>query len=265
MDDQPPEVIAILDWWKSRVCEVFENKLRGVFLFGSVALGEFAPKWSDIDTCIVVTAPVGDMQAEAMCASMAEMDERFRQQEADGWRSPQTVQGAIITPQQAAEIGHTETCFYARGSRGVHAHCDPFSAFDRYQLAHHRRLLWGNDVYFAPPSRKDLIEMAVRDMNLFSAVAKAPETYSPIMLAGMLHWAARSLVFWRDGRLLSKSAALKSEIVRNSSLAKAFGLALKVRDQGSARAVAHSDALREVFRDFGPLILAEHEQVLRVV
>ena len=258
----PSEVAAILDWWMPRVCEVFKDDAQGIFLFGGLALGEFAPGWSDVDTYVVVSDPVRSEQAEAMNDMLSEMDERFLEQRADGWRSGQAVQGAVVTSQQAAEVGRAEECFYAWGSKGVHKHCDPFSAFDRYQLAHHRKLIWGNDVYFAAPSREALVDMTVEGMDLFSDAAEAPEKHGPIMLAGLLHWAARSLAFWRDGVLLPKSAALKHEIARSSPFAAAFGLALDVREQGSACAGEYEEALRDVFRESGQAINAEHERIL---
>jgi hypothetical protein len=260
--DLPAEVTAILDWWRPRVCEVFGDELQGVFLFGGLALGEFAPGWSDVDTYLIVGSPVTAEQADAMNAMLAEMDERFINHGAEGWRSGQAVQGAVVTSGQAAEVGRAEECFYAWGSKGVHKHCDPFSAFDRYQLAHHRKLIWGDDVYFAPPSREALVEMTVEGMNLFGDAAEGPGKHGPIMLAGLLHWVARSFVFWRDCVLVAKSAALRQEIDRGSPFADVFSLALDVREQGSASAAEHEEALRKVFRESGRAINAEHERIL---
>ena len=70
---------------------------------------------------------------------------------------------------------------------------------------------------------------------------------SAIWLAGMLHWAARSLVFWRDGTMLSKSASLEHEIARGSSFADAFQLALQIRREGSAVAARHHSELERYY------------------
>lgn len=259
----PSEVASILDWWLPRVCGVFDNHLRSVFLFGGVALGEFAPGWSDVDTYLIVREPVTREQAEEMNAILAEMDERFLKQGANGWQSGQAVQGAVVTMEQAAEVGRAEMCFYAWGSQGTREHCDPFSAFDRYMLAHHRKLLWGEDVSVAPPSRQALVEMTLETLESFFADAgRTADTQGPIMLAGLLHWAARSLVFWRDGVMLAKSAALRHESDSGSPFADAFQLALDVREKGSAHASTYDTALRDAFRTIGQPFYAEHKNIL---
>ena len=127
--DLPPEVVSILDWWMPRVRSIFDRDLRSILLFGGIALGEFAPGWSDVDTYCIVRNPVTHDQANAMNAILAEMDDRFVKQAADGWRSGQAVQGAVITPDQAAQPGRADLCFYAWSSHGVHKPCDPLSAF----------------------------------------------------------------------------------------------------------------------------------------
>lgn len=63
----------------------------------------------------------------------------------------------------------------------------------------------------------------------------------------MLHWAARSLVFWRDGAMLSKSAALEHEIAHGSPFAAAFQTALMVRREGSAVATRYHPELRRYY------------------
>jgi hypothetical protein len=263
LPDLPREVSAILDWWLPRVHHSFEGHLESIALFGGLALGEFAPGWSDVDTCIIVRTPVSDAQASAMNAILAEMDERFVQQRDAGWRSGQGVQGAVITAAQAAEPGRAEMCFYAWSAQGVHTSCDPFSSFDRYLLANHGRLLEGAHVPIAPPSRQALLDMTLQDLQkYFNDSSATASRAGPIMLAGLLHWAARSLVFWREGIMLPKSAALRREIETGSPFVEAFRLALEVRALGSACAASRETQLRQCFRDFGPAIYAEHKRVL---
>ena len=55
-------------------------------------------------------------------------------------------------------------------------------------------------------------------------------------MAGTLHWIARSIVFWRDGVMASKSGALRREIKRGSPHAGAFALALEIRRRGARHA-----------------------------
>ena len=64
-------------------------------------------------------------------------------------------------------------------------------------------------------------------------------------MTGMLHWAARSLVFWRESLMLSKSAALEHEMAHGSPFAEAFALALKIRREGSAAAAGYHQELKK--------------------
>ncbi len=259
-----PEVTAILNWWVPRIQDIFDNNLRGVFLFGGVALGEFEPCWSDVDTCVAVRSPVTAAQAASLNATLIEMDDLFGRQGASGWRSKQTVQGAVITLRQAIDIGLAEMCFYAWSSKGFHETCDPLSPFDRYQLAHCRKLISGNDVDFAKPERAALLEMTTKDLNSLEDAARNPEGYGVGTIASLLHWAARSLIFWRDGVLLAKSAALRNEINSGSPFAEAFQLALAVRERGREYLPQYENAIRNILRQFGSAICKEHTRLLHL-
>lgn len=253
----PHEVISLLDWWMPRVKAAFEGESLSIYLFGGLVFGEFAPGWSDVDTCVIVRTAVTEAQANAMRTILAEMDTCFVQQHAEGWRSGQAVQGAVITAAQAAEPGKAEPCFYAWGPRGAYDLIDPFSAFDRYLLAKHGRLLKGSQMPIAPPSEQALLDMATNDLKSFRDEIVAVGQRTPIGLAGWLHWAARSLVFWREDMMLPKSAALRHEIERDGPFAGAFRLALEVRETGVARAASYEAQLRQHLRDAGPGIHAE--------
>ncbi len=75
---------------------------------------------------------------------------------------------------------------------------------------------------------------------------------SSAWLAGMAHWAARCLIFWRDGKMLAKSAALRHEIDRGSAFADAFQLALMVRTEGRGAAEQYrTQLLRHLERSAG--------------
>ena len=112
-------------------------------------------------------------------------------------------------------------------------------------LAEHGVLYCGEEQRFAGTARQELAEDTlgqVADLRDPNALER-----SAIWHAGLLHWVARSIVFWRDGLLVSKTAALKQEIQAESPFADAFRLALMVRGAGSAAATNYRDQLRSAF------------------
>jgi hypothetical protein len=168
------------------------------------------------------------------------------------------VEGSYVPIELVADESREMPCYTAGGTTRQWAVCHPISPFDRYMLAHFGRLFAGSPVSFAPPSTQALVRMAERDLRALTGWDRSEK--SAVWLASTLHWIARSLVFWRDGKMLSKSAALRHEIDRHSPFAAAFQLALKIRQEGSATAVQHDDELRRHFGDVAPDAAREIER-----
>jgi hypothetical protein len=188
-----------------------------------------------------------------------EMRDRFIRGRSGGWTSGQAVEGPYILEETAADPKSEKPFFAAYGDVWRQGVGQPISPFDRYMLAHFGRLLFGEATPFAPPTETDLAVQTENDLR--SLVDwDAGEGHSSIWLAGMLHWIARSIVFWRDGRMLSKSAALRVEIDRGSPYAEAFGLALELRKKGAAAA---SDFLPDLHRHYTEMARPAAEDILR--
>jgi hypothetical protein len=77
------------------------------------------------------------------------------------------------------------------------------------------------------------------------------------MLAGLIQEIARQTVFWRDGRLLSKSEAMRREIERGSADAAAYALAQRLRAAGTRACVDHENDLRRTMASLAPRARAE--------
>ena len=56
--DLPADVSSALDELKAALAAIYGERLRGVYLYGSYARGDFAPESSDIDVMIVLTGEV---------------------------------------------------------------------------------------------------------------------------------------------------------------------------------------------------------------
>jgi len=237
-----PEIAPILAWWLPKVHECLGDKLDSVLLYGSATLEDFCPRWSDVDVCVVLRSPITPEEGESVGDIHDQMHERFVSGGAEGWESGQGTEGSYIPIELVEDANLKAPCYSAGGTTRKWEACHPIAAFDRYILAHFSRVLSGASVSFKPPHGPSLVAQAETDLRAFRAWDRSQQ--SAIWLAGMLHWAARSLVFWRDGAMLSKSAALEHEISHGSPFAAAFQTALMVRREGSAVATRYHPELR---------------------
>jgi len=240
-----PEIAPILAWWLPRVHECLGDKIHTILLYGSATLGDFCPRWSDVDVCVVLQSPITQEEGESVGDIHDRMYDRFVSGGAEGWESGQGVEGPYIPIELVEDESVEAPCYSAGGTTRKWEVCQPISPFDRYILAHFSRALSGSSVSFRPPSELSLAAQTEADLAALQAWDRAAQ--SAIWLAGMLHWAARSLVFWRDGTMLPKSAALEREIAQNSPFADVFRLALAIRREGSAVAARHHQELKRYY------------------
>ncbi|MEW6355970.1 MAG: nucleotidyltransferase domain-containing protein [Planctomycetota bacterium] len=253
-----PTPASVLAWWLSEISACLAQRLHSVVLYGSATLDDFCPRWSDVDVCVVLKTPITAEEGQRVGDIHDRMQDRFIRGRDGHWESGQAVEGPYIPIELVSDEMREAPCYTAYGSTRKWAVCHPISPFDRYMLAHFGRLLAGASVSFAPPRRAALVRMAAKDLGALREWDRSEK--SAVWLAGMLHWIARSLVFWRDGKMLSKSAALRHEIERNSPFAAAFQLALKIRREGSATASRHDSELRE---HFGRMALDAAQEIER--
>jgi hypothetical protein len=247
----PHEVRAILDWWLPRVSGLLAGKFRSAVLYGSAAIGDFMPGWSDVDVCVILDRPVSEGEGATLGALHDDMAAHFIERGAEGWRSGQAIEGPYIPIGLASDAGASAPCYVAGGTTRRFTISHPVTPFDRYLLAHSGRTLQGPQVEFAPPEPQALAKQARTDLHLISEPHPGCLD-SPIWLAGIMHWLARSIVFWRDGVMLSKTRALEREISNGSSFAGAFDLALELRRGGSALCAGRLEELRRNFLAIAP-------------
>ncbi len=242
----PLAVEGLLEWWLPRVRAALGLKVKSVVLYGGVVLDDFAPGWSDVDVCVVLDTPIEQDEAAAIGAVHDEMREQFVDSGKGGWRSGQAIEGPYVPIELTAGPEATGLCFVAGGTTRRWADGHPISPFDRYMLSHFGACYAGQTVRFAPPTRQALVVQLREDLPQLVEPDHA-RLSSSIWLAGTIHWIARSVVFWRDGVMLSKTAALEQEIEAGSPFADAYELALRLRREGSAATRDHLPELRERF------------------
>jgi hypothetical protein len=226
MGQLPGEVQSLLDWWGPRVEAALGPRIVGMAIGGGLALGEFAPRWSDVDVCVWLDDPLSAEEAARVESIREEMGDLFLRRRSGGWRSGQVVEPRFLTAAGAR--------LPAQEGQGP---------FERLVLAHHGFRLSGETVPVAPPGRELLLAQLRADLGRLGE----PRLDRPIWLTDMILWMARSLVFWRDGDLLGKSAATRREIAAGSPFAAAFRFAFRLRSQGSAACADHLPEARRHF------------------
>ena len=256
MMETPDEAREILGWWLPRITSILGANLINVTLHGSVTLQDYNPAWSDIDVCVVVDKPVSENTGR----QIGLIHDRMRATYLDSgtWRSGQVIEGYYIPLEMAGDKNLCNSCYIAGGTTRKWAVCNPVMPFDRYMLAHFGKACVGETVFFAGPAEEDLKQQCMDDLKH----VRVYEDQSAIWLAGMLHWLARSLVFWRDGQMLSKSAALQREIDSNSRYREAFKLALALRRAGSTVAGEHFAELYTLYSRLADTVADELMQYL---
>jgi hypothetical protein len=189
-------------------------------LYGGAPLGDFAPAWSDVDVCVIVRSGIEAPEATRLARIREELHRRFVLGGEGGWRSGQGVEAVYVAEPALATL----------------------KPFDLLSLSLCGHVLSGERIEVPVPAREDLVGQLLEDVGALEAAGETPHT--AIWHAAMLHWIARSLVYWREGELVSKTAALERVIAEGGPLSEAFRLALRVRMEGSAAAASHEDELR---------------------
>jgi len=254
----PPPVEAIIEWWLPQVRDLLGDDLLSVVLYGSVTLGDYQAGWSDIDVCVVLSDSIGEDAGARLGHIHDRMQQRYLEHKHGGWLSGQVVESNYVPQSLAANSVEDKACYIAGGTTRKWQRGDPLLPFDRYMLANFGQSCFGSDVHFEEPGVELLCNQAETDLHSLHSW----KNQSAIWLTGMLHWFARSIVFWRDGTMLSKTAALLHEIERGSIYTEPLELALTIRREGSTTAVNYMDASRNHYSRFADSFFTELQQVI---
>ena len=243
----PAPARQIVERWTREVRDALSDALVGVQIGGSLALDDFQPGWSDVDLFAVLARPASASDVERIRRIHAALCRDFVDAGRGGWESGQAVECVFLTREMATEPDLRGVCCVAGDNGAERVEDWALLPFDRHVLARFGRHLCGERTAFAPSRPEDLRAQTASGVAQLDPARADRE--SPIWLASVLHWLARSIVFWRDGEALSKTAALDREIARDSPFAQEFELARSIRRQGSRTATGHEAELRRAFRD----------------
>lgn len=250
-DALPSPVRAALDAWVGAALGDLGSAMEAVLLTGGIALGEFAPRWSDIDLCVVLTRALTSAEVEKLGRTQVALRSRFVGAGEAGWVSAQFVEGVLVGAHLLGDGSGRGHAWQLEADRVISVVGAGLEPFDRLVLARHAVAVTGALPAIAAPPRAALRAALRRDLDALELGVDRP----PAWLAGVLHWGARSLAFWRDGRLLPKGQALDGEIARGGALAPAFAFARQMRNEGPASCTGHAAALRALFGAAAPHLL----------
>lgn len=242
----PPQVQTITNWWLPRMKHIIGDELVAVLLTGSGALDDYCDGWSDVDVCVVLRGGMPERMAPDICVLHDEMRDMFMNM--SDWKSGQFIEGYYVSSDLASRHITEDWCYVADGSTRKYYLGNPITPFDQYITSHHSKLLDGRPVVVSTSTGSELAKQTLEDMATLSEY----ERQSGIWLCGMMHWLARTIVFWRDGIMLSKSAALYKEISGGSPYKKVYELALQARQEGSMHAGKYRDELLSLYAGVVP-------------
>jgi len=97
-----PNVNKVLAYWAGKVQIAIDQNLIGLYLFGSLAYGDFVYKRSDIDLVAVVKEPLSSVELEKIKQLHLDIEKKF-----PAWKSrvecsylPKTLMNEVLPPKQ---------------------------------------------------------------------------------------------------------------------------------------------------------------------
>jgi hypothetical protein len=245
--DLPAPVRRVLDWWLGQVRPVLGENLRSVLVGGGVALGDFQPRWSDVDICVVLEVPTDEVTDARLHVVHDQMRDRFIAGRAEGWQSFQAVEATYV-PVLVAELPGAEApCFVASGTTRVRQLRDPMAPFERLVFARRGVRYVGEPTDFRPPTTQQLRDDLRAHLRTI-AHPSAGMRDSGLWLVSQIGWMARSTLFWRNEELVGKTPALERLAgAADDPGSRHYAAALNVRRQSPEVARAHAAELRASF------------------
>jgi predicted nucleotidyltransferase len=157
-----PEVNEVLVCWAGKAEEAIGQNLLGLYLFGSLAYGDFIPKRSDIDLMAVTKKPLSSIELEKIKQLHLNIEEKF-----PAWRDrvecsylPKNLMNEKLPPKQTRPYFGNST-WYDRADYGNEW------LINQYFLYHNSIVLVGPEyksLMVAPPDLREVQKASIRDL-----------------------------------------------------------------------------------------------------
>lgn len=187
-----------------RMAEVLERELNGhltaLYLYGSAAMGDFRPGWSDIDILCLTEEPLPEERARSLVTL------RQRMVEETGDPVYRSFEGAITSLREFLSGQYSRVVYWGTSGERLTDRYD-FDPFGRVSLLRYGKLLAGRDVRdnMPTPTTEELRAAVARHLATIrqAAAQTGPSLYS----CGWLLDISRCLYTLRAGDILPKTAA----------------------------------------------------------
>ena len=174
--------------------------LAALYLYGSAAMDDFRPGWSDIDVLCLTDAPLAEEQALPLVTL------RQRLAEATGEAIYRSFEGAVVALPEFLTGQYSRVVYWGTSGERLTDRYD-FDAFSRVSLTRYGRLLAGVDVRdrLTLPTGEELRAAVAR--HLATIRQAAGQTGPSLYACGWLLDISRCLYTLRTGDILPKTAA----------------------------------------------------------
>lgn len=214
---------ATLAHMTAAIAEILAGSAVSVYLYGSAAMGDFRPGWSDIDLLALTDLPITPPQAEQLLTLRQTLPERY-----PDVSHARAFEGAIL-PLDSLTKGYLNASVYwgTSGQRIIEGYVP--DCFCLWQLHHGGRLLHGPEVrhVLPEPTPADLHTATARHLRTILVHGRGARS---LYAFGWLLDTARGLYTLRYDAVIAKTAA--GEWALSQGLcpdAAALRLALAVR------------------------------------
>lgn len=176
------------------------DALASLYLYGSAAVGDFHPGWSDIDVLCLTDRPLPEAAAASLVTLRQELVETTGE---PGYRS---FEGAVTSLPEFLSGRYARVVYWGTSGERLTSTYD-FDAFSRVSLLRYGKLLAGRETrqMMMPPSMAELRDAVAR--HLAGIRRCAAETGPTLYSAGWLLDIARCLYTLRTGDILPKTEA----------------------------------------------------------
>ena len=176
------------------------GSMAAPYLYGSAAMGDFRPGWSDIDILCLTGTPISEEQARSLVTL------RQRLVEETGEALYRSFEGAVLALPEFLSGEYSRVVYWGTSGERLTDRYD-FDSFSRVGLIRYGRLLASADIRdkLTLPTVDELRAAVARHLSTIRQVAG--QTGPSLYACGWLLDISRCLYTLRTGDILSKTAA----------------------------------------------------------
>lgn len=220
MKELEPAIKAV----RRRVVDILEGCAASIYIYGSLALGDFRPGWSDIDILVLTEKEITEGQAERL----VNLRQVMLEEQPDNLYY-RCFEGGMLSL-DAFRLGEKGRVVYwgTSGERITDSY--NFDSFSMCELLESGILIWGRDVRDRL-SRPTFDELRADVRRHYEAMRKyARETERSFYSFGWLLDISRCLYTLRTGKIIAKTAAGEWALKENlCPCAEALARAVDIR------------------------------------